>query len=84
MFVSHQAELVIRTRITAGRERLGDNAIGMDSINPKVILLFFVFCAVLDFGWGYLYARSAAAGVVGIVLGLFGTVYFLLVFRKPR
>ncbi len=54
------------------------------SVSPKIILLFFIACAVLDFGWGYLHEHSLAAGAVGLLLGLFGTAYFLLALRKPH
>ena len=41
------------------------------------ILLVFVLCGACDFVWGYIHERSVLAGVTGIVLGLFGTAWYL-------
>ena len=57
------------------------------AVTAKAILLIFVLCAVFDFVWGCVRGHSILAGVVGVVLGLFGTaVYCLLfgVFRKDK
>jgi hypothetical protein len=32
-----------------------------------------LLCGVFDFIWGYIHEHSVAAGIVGVVLGLFGT-----------
>jgi hypothetical protein len=46
----------------------------------KGILLFFVLCGVVDFIWGYVQGRSMLAGVVWLVLGVFGTAGYVLFF----
>ena len=52
-------------------------------VSPKVIVLIFLLCALFDFVWGYVHERSVSAGVISIVLGLFGTAFYALVFL-PR
>jgi len=48
--------------------------------SAKAILAIFLGCATIDFIWGYIHERSVAAGVVAIVLGLFGTAWYLFLF----
>jgi len=48
--------------------------------SAKAILAIFLGCAAIDFVWGYIHERSVAAGVVAIVLGLFGTAWYLFLF----
>jgi hypothetical protein len=38
-------------------------------------------CAVFDFVLGYIHERSVPAGVISAVGGLFGTAFYLLIFR---
>ena len=47
----------------------------------KGILLIFLLCGVADFVWGYVHERSILTGVVWVVLGVFGTAGYLLLFR---
>ena len=50
----------------------------MDRRNTaRNIALAFILCGVFDFLWGYIREHSVAAGVVAIVLGLFGTAWYL-------
>ena len=49
-----------------------------------VILLAFVVGGVFDLVWGYIHERSVVAGVVFIILGLFGTAWYLLLFGASR
>ena len=50
------------------------------STSAKAILAIFVGCAAIDFIWGYIHERSLIAGVVAIVLGLFGTAWYAFLF----
>jgi len=43
----------------------------------RIILLTFLICGVFDFVWGYFHEHSILAGMVAIVLGLFGTAWYL-------
>jgi hypothetical protein len=43
----------------------------------RLILLAVVLCAVFDFIWSYFHEHSIAAGLVAVVLGLFGTAWYL-------
>jgi O-antigen/teichoic acid export membrane protein len=43
----------------------------------RLIPLAFILCGVFDFIWGYIHEHSVAAGVVAVVLGLFGTAWYL-------
>ena len=45
--------------------------------SAKAILAIFLGCAAIDFIWGYIHERSVVAGVVAIVLGLFGTAWYV-------
>lgn len=57
------------------------------AVTAKVILLIFALCAVVDFVWGYITERSVLAGVVFVVLGLFGTALLCFLnglFRKHK
>jgi uncharacterized membrane protein len=53
--------------------------------NPRriawLIPLIFVVCAVVDFIMGYIHGRTMSAGVIRAVLGLFGTTFYLFIFR---
>lgn len=49
-------------------------------ISANAILAIFLACAAIDFIWGYIHERSVVAGVVAIVLGLFGTAWYLFLF----
>jgi len=48
--------------------------------SAKAILAILLGCAAIDFIWGYIHEHSVVAGVVAIVLGLFGTTWYLLLF----
>jgi hypothetical protein len=43
----------------------------------RIILLAFILCGVLDFLWGYFHEHSIGEGLVGVVLGVFGTAWYL-------
>jgi hypothetical protein len=45
--------------------------------SANAILAIFLACAAIDFIWGYIHERSVVAGVVAIVLGLFGTAWYV-------
>jgi len=47
----------------------------------KVILLIFMLCGVVDFVFGYVNGRSMLAGIVWVVLGVFGTAAWMFFFR---
>jgi hypothetical protein len=42
--------------------------------------MFLIF-AVVDFIWGYIHERSVPAGVISAVGGLFGTAWYLLLWK---
>jgi hypothetical protein len=42
----------------------------------RAVLLIFLLCAILDFGWGYFEKRSLPHGVISVVFGLFGTAFY--------
>jgi len=50
-----------------------------NTTSARVILAAFLGCVLIDFIWGYIHERSVVAGVIAIVLGLFGTAWYLLV-----
>jgi len=50
----------------------------------KGILLFFLLCGVADFVWGYVHGRSIVTGVIWVVLGVFGTAGYWLLFRGQK
>jgi len=50
-------------------------------LGAKSILIIFLLCGVADFVWGYSHGRSILTGVVWMVLGVFGTAGYLLLFR---
>src|ERR1019366_9396604 len=58
---------------------------GTDSPNTRgsirVVLLIFLVCAVFDSVLGYIHERSVPAGVISAVGGLFGTAFYLFLFR---
>jgi hypothetical protein len=43
----------------------------------RLIPLAFILGGVFDFIWGYIHEHSIAAGVVGSILGLLGTAWYL-------
>jgi hypothetical protein len=43
----------------------------------RIILLAFILCGVFDFLWGYFHEHKIGAGLVAIVLGVFGTAWYL-------
>ena len=43
----------------------------------RMIFLAFVLCAVFDFLWSYFHEHSLRAGLVAVVLGVFGTVWYM-------
>ena len=43
----------------------------------RIILLAFILCAIFDFLWSYFHEHSIGAGLVAIVLGVFGTAWYL-------
>jgi hypothetical protein len=47
-------------------------------------LLIFSLCAIGDFVWSYVKGRSIAEGVVGAVIGLFGTAWHVFLFLESR
>jgi hypothetical protein len=47
-------------------------------INRRAVLLIFLGCALCDFLWGYIGQHAILAGVIGAILGLFGTTWYLL------
>jgi len=50
----------------------------MDRRNKtRNIALAFILCGAFDFLWGYVHQHSVAAGAVAIVLGLFGTAWYM-------
>jgi hypothetical protein len=49
--------------------------------SAKAILAIFR-CAAIDFIWGYIHERSVVAGVVAIVLGLFGTAWYVFLLGR--
>ena len=49
--------------------------------SAKVVVIFFLGCAAIDFVWGYFRERSVPAGVISAVGGLFGTAWYLLLGR---
>lgn len=56
-------------------------------ISAKGVLLIFLLCALSDFAWGYFKARSLPAGVISVVLGVFGTTFYawlMGVFRTSK
>ena len=42
-----------------------------------MILIAVIVCAVFDFLWGYFHQHSIGAGLVAVVLGVFGTAWYL-------
>jgi hypothetical protein len=45
--------------------------------SANAILAIFLACAAIDFIWGYIHERSVVAGMIAIVLGLFGTAWYV-------
>ncbi len=54
------------------------------AVTAKAILLILALCAVCDFVWGYIKRCSIPAGVISIVLGLFGTALYCFLMRAFR
>lgn len=50
-------------------------------MSAKAIVLIFVLCAVADFVLGYIHERSFPAGLISVIGGLFGTAFYVLVFK---
>jgi len=48
------------------------------SFSKRGVLLVFSLCALADFAWSMLDGRSAVESVISAILGLFGTVCYLL------
>ena len=46
--------------------------------------LFFLVCAAVDFGWGYIHSRSIAAAITAVILGAVGTAYFYFAMMSAR
>ncbi len=42
-----------------------------------MLLIAVVVCAVLDFLWSYFRQHSIGSGLVAVILGLFGTAWYL-------
>jgi len=53
-------------------------------MSVKAVFLIFFVCAAVDFVFGYVKAGSFPAGVISVVLGLFGTAFYLWCFGAPR
>jgi hypothetical protein len=64
-----------KRRVTA-RGLLLDNG----RLTLKGILLVFALCAIGDFAWGYIDGRSTLAAVIFVVVGLFGTAWYLFLY----
>lgn len=47
----------------------------------KAILFIFSLCTVSDFVLGYIHERSIPAGVISVVGGLFGTIFYLFLWK---
>jgi hypothetical protein len=47
----------------------------------KAILFIFLLCSVSDFSLGYVHERSIPAGVISVVGGLFGTAFYLFLWK---